>query len=208
MDNETKKIAIYTATFNPPNINHFVEISKLLSTNDEVYIFPIVSVKNKFYQRTPSYGKRLKMLSVFLSEFFPKIKDELVLVDTKSEMVSKNNKISYLKSLSFMKLSLADFGKTNITIHFEDVNEEKDIVKARSDTLTKIEDLKIIYDTNNNVKDIRKILNKAPSSIKKSEHSILNYNLGHHLSKLLIENGLYKIHKSSKSLYISKKNFK
>lgn len=207
---EKKRIAVYCANFNPPNINHFVELSKLLCSNDEVYVFPFVSVQNKCFQSTISYKKRFKMTQMYLNEFFPKIQDELILVDIKKEMSHSGNKINLVDSSIFILNHLGDNCEKTLVVNFESRNEENEIMKNKKFDLLKArcDRTDIIYDHNSLTKNIREELNENLSTISKKEEKSLVYKIGHKLMKYLEANNIYKIEKKKlvHSEKYSKKN--
>lgn len=84
-----EKYILFGASFNPPHMGHFSAISQMLETHDHIIIFPY---PQKFaegkIEELPPISQRIKMLQLFIQEFFPseKIRNKIMVINLASEI--------------------------------------------------------------------------------------------------------------------------
>ncbi len=94
-ENTQEKYILYGASFNPPHMGHFSAISQMLDTHDKIIIFPY---PQKFaegkIEELPPISQRIKMLQLFIHEFFPnkKIHEKKIMVVNLAAEIQKQQK--------------------------------------------------------------------------------------------------------------------
>lgn len=193
-----KKYILYGASFNPPHMGHFSAIRQLLEEFDKVVVFPYPHKHdNGTIEQIVPIKKRLKMMELFLAEFFPQIQDRLMLVNLSEELKQKDRKNEgFLHTYDYLK-----YVQTKINTEDTDlfvclgIDAQKSIeknsfykedeIKAEFGVFYLTEEKKITSP------EIRKFLGtKKIIKSKKDEAAIVQY-LGHHVGKYIIDKGLY-----------------
>lgn len=112
-DKTPEKYILFGASFNPPHMGHFSAISQMLDTHNQIIIFPY---PQKFaegkIEELPPISQRIKMLQVFIQEFFPvkEIRDRIMVVNLAAE-IQKQQK-EELTEVLFKSLT----GQSNETV--------------------------------------------------------------------------------------------
>lgn len=192
----TEKTAIYCSTFNPPNLSHFSALTQLLATNDSVVIFPLLDAKTAYYKLAPGYKTRFKLLKNFLSDFFPKLTDRIILVDVKKELDIKTTKFSAINTLNYIYKKLDNNNDIPFILHLENIREENDIILQQHLKYRANYNLEIIHEHDRESENIRAQINCDLNNVKdKKTTNYLISQLGYTNIKALQQKNPYIIKK-------------
>lgn len=190
-----EKFILYGASFNPPHMGHFAAISQMLESYDKVIVFPYPHKHDSGrIEKILPLKFRMKMMEIFLAEFFPKIHDRLILVNLSSEIKLQDkvhegvyHTYDYLKFVQ----KLFPQGEINVCLGLDAKNK---LNFTHEDSIKK--DFGIFYleeETEFNSRDIRAFfINKKYIRSNKDEE-FLKYCLGHSLTKYILENNIYEL---------------
>ncbi len=196
--NTSKKYILYGASFNPPHIGHFSAMSQMLEEYDTVIVFPY---PKKFaegkIEDLPPIKQRLKMLTIFAGDFFPNMKDRLIIINLAEEMGKKDGILHTYDYLHFVKNKLPYGSQLSACLGFEAQNlsrkedffnedkikEEFPHFYLEEETTLKSEDLRQFFSSHKNVKS------------KKNELYIRNA-VGNALAEHIFSNNLYGLKNS------------
>lgn len=207
MIKENENLAVLSAAFNPPNLNHYSLILQLLNKYDTVIIFPFINSPNKYYRQSLGYKRRFTLLKNFIQDFFPQLSDKIILVDIKKELGLKTTKISLSETTKYVNKILNTEGVENYYC-FEDLQEENDLIKKHHLAQVKNIDIKKITEEENYSKKVRTLL-KNKSSFTRNRKDILTLKgqIGSRNYNYFTENNPYEIKKIHLE-YKNKKNIK
>lgn len=193
-----KKYILYGASFNPPHMGHFSAVRQLLEEFDKVIVFPYPHKHdNGTIEHIVPIKKRLKMLELFLAEFFPQIQDRLMLVNLSEELKQKDKKNEgFLHTYDYLKYVQSKINTQDTELYVcLGIDAQKSIeensfykeqeIKAEFKVFYLTEEKKITSPEIRNFLSTKKIIKS-----KKDESAIVQY-LGYHVSKYVISKGLY-----------------
>ncbi len=108
MQKEKNKIILWGASFNPPHIGHFSAIMQMLEHYDKIIVFPYPKDFNiKTDIELPPMNQRMKMLSLFIDEFFPKLSSKIILrnlsKDVKDDAIIEGKNIDIFHTYDYLK---------------------------------------------------------------------------------------------------------
>lgn len=197
MNNTEKKetFILYGASFNPPHMGHFSAISQMLENYDKVIVFPYPHKHDSGrIEKILPLKFRMKMMEIFLAEFFPKIHDRLILANLSSEIKLQDNvhegvyhTYDYLKFVQ----TIFPHGEVSVCLGLD----AKDKLSfTHEDSIKK--EFGIFYleeETEFNSRDIRAFfINKKYIRSNKDEE-FLKYCLGHSLTQYILKNNIYEL---------------
>lgn len=197
MLNNKKKYILYGASFDPPHMGHFSAIRQLLEEFDKVIIFPYPHKHDTGQiQKILPISKRLEMLSLFISEFFPLMTERLIIVDLAKELSIKDKKNEgFLHTYDYLKYveQKIDKDTTDLSICLG-IDAQNSIKKNNFFKEDEIKsEFNIFYLTeekNIKSKDIRDFLNGFKVKSKKDEQEVVK-KLGFSVSQYILKNSLY-----------------
>lgn len=195
MPENEETFILYGASFNPPHMGHFSAISQMLENYDKVVVFPYPHKHDSGrIEKILPLKHRMKMLEIFLAEFFPKIHDRLILANLSSEIKLQDkvhegvfHTYDYLKFVQ----TLFPQGKISVCLGLD----AKDKLNFTHEDAIKKE-FGIFYleeETEFNSRDIRAFfINKKYIRSNKDE-DFLKYCLGHSLTQHILTNNIYEL---------------
>jgi cytidyltransferase-like protein len=195
MPEKKETFILYGASFNPPHMGHFSAISQMLENYDKVIVFPYPHKHDSGrIEKILPLKHRMKMLEIFLAEFFPKIHDRLILANLSSE-IKLQDKIheGVFHTYDYLKLvqNLFPEGKISVCLGLD----AKDKLNFTHEDAIKKE-FGIFYleeETEFNSRDIRAFfINKKYIRSNKDE-DFLKYCLGHSLTQHILTNNIYEL---------------
>lgn len=195
-------------------MGHFSALRQLIEQYDKVIVFPYPHKhENGKVETIVPIKKRLKMLELFLAEFFPQIQDHLMLVNLSEELKQNEKRTEgFLHTYDYLKFvqGKIDLETTNLHVCLgidaqESIEKNsfyrEDDIKAEFGVFYLTEEKQITSG------QIRKFLmDKKIIKSKKDEAAITQY-LGYHVSKYVIEKNLYGL-VNKKAEYTPKNSIK
>jgi len=190
-----EKYILYGASFNPPHIGHFSAIRQMLEEYDNVIVFPYPKkFSNGKVESLPAISQRMTMLEIFFAEFFPQIKDRLILTDLASELIKTKTVKGMPHTFDYLqhaKNKLPDGAELSVCLGFdarhelrkenfykeEDIAKEFGIFRLEEENKIKSEDLRKFFSSHKNLssaKDERYIRSAVGDNL--AEH-IFKHNL-------------------------------
>ncbi len=195
-----KKYILYGASFNPPHMGHFSAIRQLLESYDKVIVFPYPHKHdNGQLEKILPIKKRLKMIELFIAEFFPQISERLLLVNLTDELKQKDTKTDgFLHTYDYLKYVQTKINQKDTELHVclgidaQHSIEQNSFYKEEEIT-KEFGVFKLTEEKQITSGEIRKNLtDKKIIKSNKDEQYVSQY-VGHHVSKYIIENNLYGI---------------
>ena len=99
-----EKYILYGASFNPPHIGHFSDLYQMLEEYDKVIVFPYPKkFINGNFEELPPISQRMKMLEIFVADFFPQMSEILIIINLSSEINSSKNKKDFLHTYDYLQ---------------------------------------------------------------------------------------------------------
>lgn len=190
-----RKLILYGASFNPPHMGHFLAIQQMLEQYDKVIVFPYPhkTETNKKIEILP-IKNRMKMLELFFNEFFPQIKERLLLVDLAKELNQKDKKLDGILHtydyLQFIKTKLHPSDELSVCLGI-------DSKEAVSKPLFREEEIKKefgVFSLQEEKKfkseEIRGFLQKK-KKFTNADEEYLVYCMGYQMSEYIIKNNIF-----------------
>lgn len=206
LEQSKEKYVLYGASFNPPHIGHFSAISQMLEEYDKVIVFPYpLKYKNGEIEQLPPLRERMKMLQIFLGEFFPKMHDRLILNNLSQELKIKDkyhdgiiHTYDYLKfveeninpnsSLSLcVGLDSYQKLKNNLFYKQEEIYKNYGVFTIKEESIVQSKELRNFFINHRIIRSL------------KDELYIRN-SVGNQLAEYIFKNNLYGVTKNSTQL--------
>ncbi len=199
-----RKLILYGASFNPPHMGHFLAIQQMLEQYDKVIVFPYPhkTETNKKIEILP-IKNRMKMLELFFNEFFPQIKERLLLVDLAKELNQKDKKLDGILHtydyLQFIKTKLHPADELSVCLGI-------DSKEAVSKPLFREEEIKKEFgvfalqeEKKFKSEEIRGFLQKK-KKFTNADEEYLVYCMGYQMSEYIIKNNIFTNISRSKNI--------
>jgi cytidyltransferase-like protein len=195
-----EKYILYGASFNPPHVGHFSAISQMLEEYDHVIVFPYPKkFSNGKMEDLPPIKQRMAMLEIFLGEYFPQIKDRLILTDLATELI-KSKKIKGMPHtydyLQYAKSNIPEGSDLSVCLGFDAKNElrkenfHKEIEIEKEFGVFRLEE-------ENKIKseDLRKFFSNHKNLATAKDERYIRYAVGDGLAEHIFKNNLYGVSK-------------
>lgn len=195
-----EKYILYGASFNPPHIGHFSAIRQMLEEYDHVIVFPYPKkFSNGKVEDLPAISQRMAMLEIFFGEFFPQIKDRLILTDLATELI-KSKRVKGMPHtydyLQYTKEKIPDGVNLSVCLGFEATNE------LRKEAFHKEEDIEQEFgifrlEEENAIKseDLRKFFSNHKNVSSAKDERYIRSAVGDNLAEHIFKNNLYGVKK-------------
>lgn len=193
-----EKYILYGASFNPPHIGHFSAIRQMLEDYDNVIVFPY---PNKFskgkLEYLPPINQRMTMLEIFFGEFFPQIKDRLILTDLATELI-KTKKLKTMPHtydyVHYAKEKIPDNSNLSVCLGFEATNEARKQSFYKEEDITKEFDIFRLEEENKiKSEDLRKFFSSHKNLSNAKDERYIRAVVGDNLAEHIFKNNLYGI---------------
>lgn len=195
-----EKYILYGASFNPPHIGHFSAIRQMLEEYDHVIVFPYPKkFSNGKMEDLPAISQRMAMLEIFFGEFFPQIKDRLILTDLATLLI-KSKTVKGMPHtydyLQYTKDKLPEGVDLSVCLGFEAKNE------LRKESFHKEEDIAKDFgifrlEEENTIKsdDLRKFFSSHKNLSSAKDERYIRSAVGDNLAEYIFTNNLYGVKK-------------
>ncbi len=198
------KIILWGASFNPPHIGHFSAMMQMLEKYDKIVLFPYPKDFSSEENEMPPMSQRMKMLSLFIGEFFPKLSSRIILrnlsKDIKEESIihGKNQEIfhtyDYLKYVernlpanSSLDICLGLDNKKENFYKEEEIKKEFGVFYLKNENKINSVKLREFFSSHKNLKN------------QKDEAFIKNV-VGNSLAEYIFSYNLYGMKKNTKKI--------
>lgn len=195
-----EKYILYGASFNPPHIGHFSAIRQMLEEYDNVIVFPYPKkFSNGKVEALPAISQRMTMLEIFFAEFFPQIKDRLILTDLATELI-KTKTVKGMPHtydyLQYAKTKIPEGADLSVCLGFDASNE------LRKESFHKEEDIAKEFgifrlEEENKIKseDLRKFFSSHKNLSSAKDERYIRSAVGDNLAEHIFKNNLYGLNK-------------
>ncbi len=216
-----EKYILYGASFNPPHMGHFSAISQMLETHDQIVIFPY---PQKFaegkIEELPQISQRIKMLQLFIQEFFPvkKIRDRIMVVNLAAEIqkqqkeelteilfknaIGQSNEVATKKILhtydylKFVKNRMPEGATLSACLGFEAQNiQRKEEFYNEEKIKAEFPHFYLEEETTIKSQDLRDFFSSHKNIKSKKDEQYIKGCVGNSLAEFIFENNLYGIKK-------------
>lgn len=195
---EKKRYILYGASFNPPHMGHFSAIRQLLEQYDKVIVFPYPHKHdNGAVEKILPMKTRLKMIDLFISEFFPQISDRLLLLNLADELKQKDKKTEgFLHTYDYLKYVKTKI-KADTELHVCLGIDAQNSIKNNSfykeaEIIQEFGIFKLTEETQVSSQEIRNKLKSKKIQSNKDARELVQY-MGYHVSKYIIDKSLYGV---------------
>lgn len=226
MKNQEKtpeKYILFGASFNPPHMGHFSAISQMLNTHDQIIIFPY---PQKFaegkIEELPPISQRIKMLQVFMQEFFPveEVRKKIMVINLAAEIqkqqkeeltdilfknaTGQSNEVVQKKILhtydylKFVKNRMPDGATLSACLGFEAQNiKRKEEFFNEEKIKTEFPHFYLEEETTIKSQDLRDFFSSHKNIKSKKDEQYIKACVGNSLAEFIFENNLYGIKKKA-----------
>lgn len=195
-----EKYILYGASFNPPHIGHFSAIRQMLEEYDNVIVFPYPKkFSNGRMEDLPAISQRMAMLTIFFGEFFPQIKERLILTDLATELI-KSKRIKGMPHtydyLQYAQEKIPEGSDLSVCLGFDASNE------LRKESFHKEQDIEKQFgifrlEEENTIKseDLRKFFSNHKNLSSAKDERYIRSAVGDNLAEHIFKNNLYGLKK-------------
>ena len=206
-----EKYILYGASFNPPHIGHFSAIRQMLEDYDYVIVFPYPKkFSNGKVEDLPPITQRMAMLEIFFGEFFPQIKDRLILTDLATDLI-KSKKIKGMPHtydyLQYTKEKIPEGVSLSVCLGFDASNE------LRKESFHKEEEIEKEFgifrlEEENTIKseNLRKFFSNHKNLASAKDERYIRSAVGDNLAEYIFKNNLYGVKKKKIKEEITQEN--
>jgi cytidyltransferase-like protein len=209
---ENKKYILYGASFNPPHLGHFSAMSQMLEEHDYIIVFPYPRKHAKgVIEELPPLKQRMKMLDIFISEYFPKMKENIILMDLATEMglkdrLSDNTIIHTYDYLQYIKNNIPKNSKLSLCLGLDgQIMLEKESFYKQDEIENEFNVFKLEEENKIKSEDIRKFFSDHKNITSLKDEQFIRYAVGNALAEHIFEHNLYGVKKNKKTKKINVK---
>lgn len=203
---KNEKYILYGASFNPPHIGHFSAISQMLEKYDNVIVFPYPRRNNQENDEVmPPIKQRFKMLNIFISEFFPQMRDRLILIDLATDIGLKNKNTEGILHtydyLTYVKKNIPENSHLSVCLGFEaqnilrqeyhhkeeEIEKNYEVFRLQEENTIKSSNLRDFFSSHKNIKTAK-------------DELYIKSLVGYHLAEYIFQNNLYGLKKANKKI--------
>lgn len=193
---EKEKYILYGASFDPPHMGHFCAIQQMLEKYDKVIVFPYPrKIADGKLEKISPLKERMKMMEIFLSDFFPQIPDRLMLSNLSSKLKHKDQiNDGFFHTYDYLKYVQVARPEADLSVcfGFEAQNLMKESNFYKEDDIKKEFGTFFLQEESNfSSKNIRKYFENTQKIKSNKEQEFLIYCLGHSLVRYILKNNLY-----------------
>lgn len=195
-----EKYILYGASFNPPHIGHFSAIRQMLEEYDNVIVFPYPKkFSNGKVEPLPAISQRMTMLEIFFAEFFPQIKDRLILTDFATELI-KTKTIKGMPHtydyLQYAKTKIPEGADLSVCLGFDASNElRKEAFYKEEDIAKEFGIFRLEEENKIKSEDLRKFFSSHKNLSSAKDERYIRSAVGDNLAEHIFKNNLYGLKK-------------
>ena len=195
-----EKYILYGASFNPPHIGHFSAIRQMLEEYDHVIVFPYPKkFSNGKVENLPPITQRMAMLEIFFGEFFPQIKDRLVLTDL-ATMLIKSKTVKGMPHtydyLQFAKQHIPEGASLSVCLGFDANNElRKESFHKESEISNEFGIFRLEEENTIQSTELRKFFSNHKNVANAKDERYIRSTVGDNLAEYIFKNNLYGVKK-------------
>lgn len=195
-----EKYILYGASFNPPHIGHFSAIRQMLEEYDHVIVFPYPKkFSNGKVEDLPAISQRMAMLEIFFGEFFPQIKDRLILTDLATELI-KTKSVKGMPHtydyLQYCKEKIPEGVSLSVCLGFEATNElRKEAFHKEEDIAQEFGIFRLEEENTIKSEDLRKFFSNHKNLSSAKDERYIRSAVGDNLAEHIFKNNLYGVKK-------------
>lgn len=195
MTTKVEKYILYGASFNPPHIGHFSAISQMLEEYDKVIVFPYPKkYAEGRIESLPPISQRIKMLKVFVMDFFPQMADRLILIDLAAEMGQKDGLLHTYDYLHFVKDQIPPNSELSACLGFESQNINRKEEFFNEDKIKKeFPHFYLVEENKIKSSELRDVFSNIRNVKSKKQEEYIRYAVGNALAEHIFKHNLYGI---------------
>lgn len=200
-----QKYILYGASFNPPHIGHFSAVTQMLEEYDKVIVFPYPKKHhNGVVEVLPPLKQRMKMLEIFIGEYFPQMSERLILTDLATEIGLKDKKDEgILHTYDYLQYVRSQYDNNihlSVCLGFEEENQLRKEVFFKQEEIEKDYDVFRLEEENKiQSNELRKFFSDHKNIKNAKDEQYIRYVVGNALAEHIFENNLYGVKRKNVS---------